>query len=67
MDPEQFAALKRQHEAWLRSSYDGHNRKGGKVTMSGLRVRKWRRQTRQWLTAMVQEWSEPAKKRRRKR
>jgi hypothetical protein len=48
-DRRRLADLRRQHNAWLREGYDGHNRRGGITTMDRLRERRRRRLVAQWL------------------
>jgi hypothetical protein len=52
---EWSADLRRQHQAWLREGYDGHNRHGGITTMDQLRQRRRRRIIRRslayWISA----------------
>lgn len=37
------AGLRRQHRAWTREGYDGHNRRSGLTSMNRLRERRRRR------------------------
>lgn len=41
--------LRRQHQVWARSGYDGHNRHSGLTTMHRLNLRRSRRVWRQRL------------------
>jgi hypothetical protein len=46
--------LRRQHKAFVRLVYDGHNRRAGLTTMHRLHLRRlrrtWRRRLGAWLT-----------------
>jgi hypothetical protein len=46
--------LRRQHKAFLRMVYDGHNRRAGLTTMHRLQLRRlrrsWRRRLAAWLS-----------------
>lgn len=57
------AELRRQHEEYLRSGYDGHNRKPIAATVGQLKVRSRRRLWNRRLADWVQEGAVPQRHR----
>lgn len=47
----------RQHLAWEREGYDGHNRRSGLLTMHRIRLRVLRRRWNQRMYHMARGWS----------
>jgi len=48
--------LARQHSAWLRLTYDGHNRKPRRADAADLRKRARRRKRNRELAQVAEEW-----------
>ena len=53
---DQMQNLRRQHAAYEREGYDGHNRRSGLTTMHDLRLRARRRQERERLARRARSW-----------